>query len=126
MLLTLHETNTHRDMTQPAPALPARRSIATVALASAHLFDNPLAVMAASRCVFGLASAVALPAVSAGVSALVPKKRRGRMLSYIYATFNVGSILGVAATPPLVRRSPCGPRSRLLPSQDDPHVSNEL
>lgn len=43
-------------------------------------------------------------AVSAGVSALVPKKRRGVMLSYIYATFNCGSILGVAVTPVLVRQ----------------------
>lgn len=33
------------------------------------------------------------------------------MLSYIYATFNVGSILGVAVTPPLVR-----PRGLVLPS----------
>ena len=81
-------------------------SLATIAVSFAHLAADPLVMLAGCRCFFGLASAVALPAVTASVSAYVPKARRGKMLTYIYAAFNVGSILGVAMTPPLVRDCP--------------------
>lgn len=87
-------------------------SIATVLFAFAHLTPNPVLALGASRCIFGLASAAALPAVTATVSASVPKKRRGRMLSYIYGAFNVGSIVGVGVTPIVI--SVCGWKSAFI------------
>ncbi len=62
----------------------------------------PLAVLTLARVLFGFGSAVALPAVSATVSRLVPAARRASNLATIYAAFNLGSIVGMTSTPPLV------------------------
>ncbi len=80
-------------------------SVATAALPLARGSAAPLAVLTLARVLFGFGSAVALPAVSATVSKLVPAARRASNLATIYAAFNMGSIVGMATTPPLVAAS---------------------
>jgi predicted MFS family arabinose efflux permease len=80
-------------------------SVATAALPLARGSPAPLAVLTLARVLFGLGSAVALPAVSATVSRLVPAALRASQLATIYAAFNLGSIVGMATTPPLVAAS---------------------
>ena len=80
-------------------------SVATAALPLARGSPAPLAVLTLARVLVGLGSAVALPAVSATVSRLVPAARRASQLATIYAAFNLGSIVGMATTPPLVAAS---------------------
>ena len=77
-------------------------SLATAALPLARGSPAPLAVLTLARVLFGLGSAVALPCVSATVSRLVPPARRASQLAIVYACFNIGSIVGMATTPPLI------------------------
>lgn len=77
-------------------------SLATLALPLARSSAAPLAVLTLTRVLFGFGSAVALPAVSATVSRLVPESRRASNLAVIYAAFNMGSLAGMGSTPPLI------------------------
>jgi len=77
-------------------------SLATAALPLASATPAPLLALLGARVLFGLGSAVALPATSATVSQLVPPERRASSLSIVYAAFNVGSIIGLASTPLLM------------------------
>ena len=77
-------------------------SLATLALPLARSSAAPLAVLTLTRVLFGFGSAVALPAVSATVSRLVPASRRASNLAVIYAAFNLGSLAGMGSTPPLI------------------------
>ena len=77
-------------------------SLATLALPLARSSAAPLAVLTLTRVLFGFGSAVALPAVSATVSRLVPESRRASNLAAIYAAFNLGSLAGMGSTPPLI------------------------
>jgi len=75
---------------------------ATAALPLAQLAPSPLTALVVLRALFGLASAVALPATSASVAQLVPPERRASSLSLIYGLFNVGSTLGLLTAPLLM------------------------
>jgi|APGre2960657444_1045066.scaffolds.fasta_scaffold00277_10 ACS family sodium-dependent inorganic phosphate cotransporter len=77
-------------------------SVATALLPLARHSPAPLLALVLARAVFGLGSAVALPATSATVSMLVPAARRASSLSAIYACFNLGSIVGLSVTPVLI------------------------
>jgi len=70
-------------------------SLATLALPLARSSAAPLAVLTLTRVLFGFGSAVALPAVSATVSRLVPASKRASNLAVIYAAFNMGSLAGM-------------------------------
>ena len=63
-----------------------------------------LMYLIASRCMMGIASAVALPAVSACTSRIVDASRRGGTLSLIYAAFNTGTAMGLVGIPLLCER----------------------
>ena len=58
-----------------------------------------LAALMASRCLMGVASAVALPAVNASTSRIVSAEKKGGVLSMIYAAFNTGTVAGLVAIP---------------------------
>ena len=77
-------------------------SVATCALPLARLSISPLAALLVARAIFGFGSAVALPATSATVSALVPVTRRASSLGIIYSIFNSGSIVGLSTTPAFI------------------------
>ena len=77
-------------------------SAATCALPLARMSASPLAALLVARAIFGLGSAVALPATSATISALVPVTRRASSLGVIYSIFNAGSIVGLSTTPAFI------------------------
>jgi MFS family permease len=67
-------------------------SVATASSAAAAVAAvAPVAVLAASRLLFGLASACLMPAVSATASQWVPLSRKASSISFVYACFNVGA-----------------------------------
>ena len=58
-----------------------------------------LIYLMASRCLMGMASAVALPSVSSCVSRLVNVNHRAGTLSLIYGAFNAGTVVGLFGVP---------------------------
>ncbi|KAF8059183.1 NDK1 [Scenedesmus sp. PABB004] len=59
----------------------------------------PLRVILASRALMGLASACAMPCVTATAVAWVPRAERSAAVAFVYANFNVGGVIGLALTP---------------------------
>lgn len=51
----------------------------------------PLAVIVASRCLMGAASACAMPCVTAAAVEYVPPAERGSAVAFVYGLFNVGA-----------------------------------
>lgn len=63
-----------------------------------------LIYLMASRCVMGMASAVALPSVSSCVSRKVDDNHRAGTLSLIYGAFNLGTVVGLVGIPMICLR----------------------
>eukprot|EP00798_Chlamydomonas_sp_ICE-L_P012598 gene12598-15824_t len=60
---------------------------------------QPSLAVLISRLLFGLTSAVAIPAVSAMAAKWVPPETKASTLASIYALFNIGGVLGLVLTP---------------------------
>lgn len=76
-------------------------SVCTAFFPHVASWTNPFISMVILRILFGFFSAVALPATTATTSQVVPLARRATTISLIYASFNMGTVVGMAATPAL-------------------------
>lgn len=81
------------------PCIAASSSATATAAAAAASWVLPLLLL--SRGLMGLASAAAMPCVTATSAQLVPPAERASAVASAYSAFNIGGVLGLAAIPPL-------------------------
>uniref|UniRef100_A0A383WD31 Major facilitator superfamily (MFS) profile domain-containing protein n=1 Tax=Tetradesmus obliquus TaxID=3088 RepID=A0A383WD31_TETOB len=81
------------------PCLPGLAGATPAAAASGA--QLALLLLLGSRALMGLASAAAMPCVTSISAQLVPASERGSAVSFVYACFNAGGVLGLALVPPL-------------------------